>query len=163
MNFFDMIFSWFRRRKLDTPKTPNSPDPAPEPATPSTPVVESPSQCGCKKPLGPIVEIPFDMRGGECVTPAGLDIRFDGNYEKLTNKGFAFVGNLLKDNCRVKRNADGTFRIELPCTEKRGYKIHVHGYNFPKDSLPIEPGNVCASWNGKGTFRWFVTFHKLEK
>jgi len=128
-----------------------------QPDTPATPIPNASCTCGA---LGEIVAIPAAMRGGECVLPAGLDIRFDGNYEKLTGKGFSFVGNLLKADCKVSRNADGTYRIALPCTIKQGYKIHVYGYNFPDDKQTIIKGNVCESWSRTGTFRWFVLFYQ---
>jgi len=128
-----------------------------QPDTPATPITNASCTCGV---FGEIVAIPSAMRGGECVLPAGLDIRFDGNYEKLTGKGFSFVGNLLKEDCKVSRNADGTYKISLPCTVKNGYKIHVVGYNFPDDKQTIIKGNVCESWSRTGTFRWFVLFYQ---
>lgn len=123
-------------------------------------VASESATCTCKLPLGDVVEIPASMQGGECVMPSGLDIRFDGNYEKLTGKGFHFVGNLLKDYCVITRNVDGTYKISLPCKVIDGYRIHVYGYNFPTDSVAIQKGNVCESWNKNGTFRWYVLFYK---
>lgn len=118
--------------------------------------------CACGA-LGDVVEIPALLRGGECVMPFGLDIRFDGNYEKLTGKGFHFVGNAMKDACKVSRNSDGTYRVSCNCKtfQAEGVKAHVYGYNFPTDKVPIVTGSVCESWNRNGTFRWYVLFYKI--
>ena len=131
-----------------------TPTPVPTPTPTPTPVTS------------PYEEVPESMRGGECPTPGGKDIRFDAKEETMgTGKQFYFVGDLCAPHCVVSRQADGKLLVQLldfKATDKDGtvYLIHVHSYNYPSSSNPKVSGNSCTTWGGDGTFRFYVSFHK---
>lgn len=144
-----------------TPVVEPVPVPIPTPTPTPTPTPEPvATTCTCKPPLDKCVAVPSKFKGGECVMPGGKDIRFDSNYEKLTNAGFCFTGNFHKPYLKMEKKANGHYRLSLPCLVKDGYKIHVYGYCYPDFSVAISTGNVCEDWPGNGTFRWFILWYK---
>jgi hypothetical protein len=101
------------------------------------------------------------VSGGECVNPSGLDVRFDVWSPK--KKDYIFAGNLLKKYVKITRNAEGTYRLEMPDVVVDGVVYRCEAYNFPSSATEKIKGNICESWGKNGTFRFWIKCYEVAK
>ena len=105
------------------------------------------------------IDCPAWAKGGECPTPAGLDIR----YDVACDGDYTFAGDLLAPYTKITRNADGTYRCELPDVVKNGVVFHAFAYNFPSSASDKVKTNVCERYDKSGTFRFWIQCYEVQK
>ena len=137
---------WVEAKPVPTPVPTPVPVPTPTPVTPPA--------------YGDRVQPPANLKGGECPTPGGLDIRFD--VWSPADGDYIFYGNLLAKRVVITRNLDGTYTVTLPDVTVDGYVFRAESYNFPSSASTKIKGNSCPNYNRSGTFRFWINCYKAK-
>lgn len=144
--FWSWIISLFKK---STP----APTPVPVPVPAPVPIKPTPTPAYGKK-----IDCPEWARGGECPTPAGLDIR----YDVACDGDYTFAGDFLAPYTQINRNATGTYSLSLPDVTKNGVLFRCESYNFPSSASPKVKGNSCPAYDRSGTFRFWVQCYDVS-